>query len=289
MPFPASWIKERLVQSRDAGRLAHAYLLTGSSMDDLERLFRELAGALLNSSASEQREHEDLHVIRPESKSRRLGIDQVRSLEKELRLKSYRGGLKVAGIVAADQLCQGRAEAANAFLKTLEEPPDHSVLFLLSDRPEQLLPTIRSRCLTLPLQKEGQEAPTAILPPDWLEAWHQAGHDSADAAYRRASLLQELFRALREAAESKFSDHPDGSKEEKDALAALIESEFIPLRDRALSEIISSTWSVTPREFALFHGGRICLALDDLRYALSRNIDQSLAIDRACLKISGLI
>jgi len=287
MPFPASWIKERLAHSRDAGRLAHAYLLTGASMDDLEVLFQELAATLLKSPDPR---HPDLHVIRPESKSRRLGIDQVRSLEKDLRLKSYGGGIKVAGIVAADQLCQGRAEAANAFLKTLEEPPNHCVIFLLSDRPEQLLPTIRSRCLTLPLAGDG-ETPTSasLLPPAWIQAWHGAGIETADAAYRRACLLQELFRALRDAAESKYEDHPDGSKEEKDQRAALIESEFIPQRDRALAEIIQSTWTQTPPEFALFQGGRICLALDDLRYSLSRNMDQGLAIDRACMRISGLI
>lgn len=287
MPFPASWIKERLAQSREAGRLAHAYLLTGNSMDDLEVLFQDVAATLLQSPDPQ---HPDLHVIRPESKSRRLGIDQVRSLEKDLRLKSYGGGIKVAGIVAADQLCQGRAEAANAFLKTLEEPPNHCVIFLLSDRPEQLLPTIRSRCITLPLSESGESpASTSLLPPDWIKAWHGAGIDTAAAAYRRSCLLQELFRALRDAAEAKYDDHPDGSKEEKDQRAALIESEFIPQRDRALAEIIQSTWAQTPPEFALFHGGRICLALDDLRYSLSRNMDQGLAIDRACMRISGLI
>jgi len=286
MPFPPSWIKERLTQSRDNGRMAHAYLLTGSDMERLEELFKDLAAIVLKSADPQ---HPDLHVIRPESKSRRLGIDQVRSLEKDLRLKSYGGGAKVAGIVAADQLCQGRAEAANAFLKTLEEPPDHCIIFLLSDRPEQLLPTIRSRCLTLPLEENAETQADAVLPPAWLESWHLAGTGSADAAYRRACLLQELVRALRDAAEAKFSDHPSSSKEEKDQLAALIESEFIPHRDRTLAEIIQSTWRDTPPEIALFQGGRICLALDDLRYALSRNMDQGLAVDRACLKISGLI
>jgi DNA polymerase-3 subunit delta' len=59
--------------------------------------------------------------------------------------------LKVALILEAEWMCIQQAESANAFLKTLAEPPDHSLLLPTSDRLEALLPTIRSRCLTFPV------------------------------------------------------------------------------------------------------------------------------------------
>ncbi|NJK92207.1 MAG: hypothetical protein HC904_10480, partial [Blastochloris sp.] len=141
MPFPASWIKQRLHQAYQDQRLAHAYLLTGDSLPELETLFHQIAADLLDS---DQLQHPDKHLIRPESKSRRLTVEQIRDLEHELQLKARQSRVKIACIIAADRMCLGQAEAANAFLKTLEEPPANSVIFLLSDRPEQLLPTIRS-------------------------------------------------------------------------------------------------------------------------------------------------
>ena len=75
-----------------------------------------------------------------------LRICQVRRLEKLLSLAPYAGGRRVAIVDAADTL---QAEAANAFLKTLEEPPAGSVIILLAERPERLPETVMSRCQRL--------------------------------------------------------------------------------------------------------------------------------------------
>jgi DNA polymerase III delta' subunit len=147
------------------GRLAHAYLFTGHHLEDLEALAGVLAkaincqqplkGAHFHTDSCDRcpscrkidhNTHPDIHWVRPESKSRVITVEQMRNLMKEIQLKPGEADFKVAIIVAADRL---RVEAANAFLKTLEEPPAKSILILLSTDPQRVLETILSRCLRL--------------------------------------------------------------------------------------------------------------------------------------------
>jgi DNA polymerase-3 subunit delta' len=161
---------ELLQRSLARGRLGHAYLFTGDQLDELELLARTLAKTLncldpvktgeaatgavatdccdkcLNCSKIEHNNHADIHWARPESKSRIVTTDQVRELMREIQLKPTEAGYKIAVITAADRL---NTNAANAFLKTLEEPPAKSVLILLSTEPSRILETILSRCLRL--------------------------------------------------------------------------------------------------------------------------------------------
>jgi len=280
MPFAASWIEERLLAAAAEKRLAHAYLLTGPDLDFLCRLFERLAALLLKS---DNPRHPDLHIVRPESKSRRLTVAQIRDLEQELRLKAFQSEWKVAGIVAAERMCLSPAEAANAFLKTLEEPPDHTVIFLMTDRPEQLLPTIRSRCIVLPLEEGTPPAPKA---EPWIQSWLTAKGTGADMAYRRAALLTEHWRELRET-----SQNAADSREnlDEDAAAAQMESAFLLKRDQSLKSLIHRIWEDSAQEETRLSAMKMVEALEELRFSLSRNIDQNLALECACLKISGLI
>jgi DNA polymerase-3 subunit delta' len=91
---------------------------------------------------------ESTRVVRPAMKSRLIGIGAVRELERMLHMAVGEGAWKVGVIVEAERM--GEA-AENAFLKTLEEPPPRTLILLLSATPQALLPTIRSRCLQLPL------------------------------------------------------------------------------------------------------------------------------------------
>ncbi len=85
--------------------------------------------------------HPDLVVIAPEKGEIRVG--EIRAVEEALSLKPYEGRKKVVVIDDADAMNQS---AANAFLKTLEEPPDESLLILVAANPDRLPSTIRSRC-----------------------------------------------------------------------------------------------------------------------------------------------
>ncbi|MFZ5806752.1 MAG: hypothetical protein ACOY3I_06060 [Verrucomicrobiota bacterium] len=295
MPFAASWIEKRVTKAFQTGRLAHAFLISGTDLSALEKLFFRLAHLLLND---EDPQHPDLHILRPESKSRRIVIHQVRELEHALQLKAHRAPYKVAGIFSADRMCAGSAEPANAFLKTLEEPPEHTIIFLLTDHPELLIPTIRSRCLALPLKTE--------LPPDpekklqmLTRAWIDTKGSPADIAYRRAVLLAEYWRQLRDqletALQAEFKQEiqegvKENSEEEEAVFKAHVESQFILLRDRSIAYLITQVWERAQNHaLSRLEAELTCESFDDLRLALSHNMDQSLAIERACLKINRLI
>jgi DNA polymerase-3 subunit delta' len=85
--------------------------------------------------------HPDLKLISPED--RQIKIDEIRLVDEALSFRPFEGRKKVVIVDDADTM---NIAAANAFLKTLEEPPEDSVIILISSRPDRLPATIRSRC-----------------------------------------------------------------------------------------------------------------------------------------------
>src|SRR5207247_3215229 len=139
----------------------------------------------------------EIFVARPESKSRRIVIEQIRDLEHALQMRASNGRRKVAIVSDADRL---QPQAANAFLKTLEEPPKDSLLLLLSALPEALPETILSRCIAIPLalnvelQSNDEEEKLAKL----LQEASRQKSWTIQFAYRLAQEFQRLLRAVRE-------------------------------------------------------------------------------------------
>lgn len=161
---------ERLRQAMQSGRLAHAYLIEGPSGSGKHWLMRQLAAEILSSTPDEVESHPDFHSAAPESRSRRIVTEQVRQLEQMLQKKPLIGTTKVAVIDDADRL---QVNAANAFLKTLEEPPAGSYIILLSSVPDAMLSTILSRCISVPLRSDA--------PPEELAAGRELAETVADA------------------------------------------------------------------------------------------------------------
>src|SRR6266511_3246874 len=155
MPFSRTTALEYLRRAHQQSRLAHAYLITGPPGSGKRLLAADLASLVNSTPAGDvfSAKAREIFVARPESKSRRIVIEQVRDLEHALQMRASNGRRKVAIIFDADRL---QPQAANAFLKTLEEPPRDSLLLLLSALPEALPETILSRCIAIPLASDGE-------------------------------------------------------------------------------------------------------------------------------------
>ena len=243
-----------LQRSLARGRLGHAYLFTGDQIEALEELARTLAKTLncqqpvkTNGVATDAcdkcpsckkiaaENHADIHWVRPESKSRVVTIDQMRELMREIQLKPAESPFKVAVIVGADRL---NPQAANAFLKTLEEPPPKSILILLSTEPSRILETILSRCLRLNFAAETArvlDTEQAI----WLQQFSAAAAAEQKSLFGRYRLLDSLLQRLgairaqteeRLSARSPLEKHGDAEKDLREQweteLAAAIEAEY---------------------------------------------------------------
>jgi len=145
-PDPIVALKKRLHE----GALHHGILLLGKSVPSADNAALLLAQELL-SLDQETGIHPDLFHLRPTGKARIITVEKTRELISIINRTSNQGGCKVAIIHEADRM---RKEAANAFLKTLEEPPPDTFILLTTSRPYSLLATIRSRCLLVRLPKE---------------------------------------------------------------------------------------------------------------------------------------
>jgi DNA polymerase-3 subunit delta' len=253
--FPEQQQAVQLLQrSMERGRLGHAYLFTGHSLSQLEDFALALAKTLncqhpvlsngiavdscdacLACRKAEHSNHPDIHWVRAESKSRIISVEQMRDLMKEIQLKPGEAQFKVAIIVAADRM---KTEAANAFLKTLEEPPARSILILLSTEPQRLIETILSRCLRLNLATEGSvHAEPADI--DWLKSFSEVAAIPQKSLLGRYRLLDVLLQRLTQmkqvidetlSARSPLQQYKDAEKDliEKweHELTAAIEAEY---------------------------------------------------------------
>ncbi len=162
------------------GRLSHAYLLVGPPHVGKGTLALDLARAVNCTSKEDtspchqctqcrritSRLHADVRVIGlnqdddKASRRREISIEEVRSVSSQAHLKPYEGACRVYIFEDAETMSE---EAANALLKTLEEPPPDTLLILLTSQEDRLLPTIKSRCTRIELKPMAQHEITRYL------------------------------------------------------------------------------------------------------------------------------
>lgn len=142
----------------EADRMPHALLIHEAPGAGGEWLAAWIARMLLGTDRDV---HPDWISVRPVDESRQIRIEQVRELSQELALTSHQGGYKVGLISPADVM---NRFAANALLKTLEEPSPRTILMLVVTQPSRLPATILSRC-----QRIHVRAPTRAEAIAWLE------------------------------------------------------------------------------------------------------------------------
>ena len=157
------------------GRMPHGLLLHGPDGVGKERFAAVLAaglfcrqridgltpcGACPDCALSRAGSHPDLHWLRKPEDKKSIGVDQVREVCDALGMTSMRGGYRVAIISPASIMT---TSAQNALLKTLEEPAPRTLLVLVTSRPSQLLPTLRSRCQRVEVPRPEVAQATAWL------------------------------------------------------------------------------------------------------------------------------
>jgi DNA polymerase-3 subunit delta' len=253
---------QRLLARRE--RMPHALLVTGPAGIGKAAFAKELARSLLCESPAsglacgrcpschwfDQSNHPDYREIVPEvaeeadpeaaegegakepgKKSLVIKIDQIRAIGDFVALTTHRAGFRVLVLRPAETL---QAAAANALLKTLEEPPPATVIVLVSDRPARLLPTIRSRCQVLRLRAPARDVALA-----WLQ---EAGAADAAASLALAGGAPLLALALAQPEERDWRVRVVGELSRPDGAHALA---FAAGIDSALLErmvFVMQTW-----------------------------------------------
>jgi DNA polymerase-3 subunit delta' len=320
MAFLPADILERLRHAHAGGRLPHAMLISGSAGSGRAELAMSIAGLVNETDATGATSHPDVHKLEPESKSRRILVEPFRQFCEPFFSTSFRPGATKTGIILeADRL---HPNAANAFLKTLEEPPANTLFILVTSNPGQLPVTIVSRCAHFPLRDAGLpalEGPAAEIADATGEMLSSPPSSRTGAALRLARRLQRLLREARENVEDELSAafkaekkrlgdtaEEEWLKDEEARLKALVEARVLATRQHLASVVAERTADVlrarhgvatlqfpaleaeSRRLAAQFDDAALLRVLDGaarLRLFLDRNLKEDLALEAGCLAL----
>lgn len=310
--------KHILRQALRHQRVAHAYLFAGPDGVGKRLVALALARALLCRTGTgcgdctqcrkvDHNNHPDIHLLDADGAT--IKIDQVRELQKELALKPLEGQHKICLIDGAEYL---NPAAANALLKTLEEPQPNTLIILLSSRPESLLVTIRSRCQKLPFQRLPKQRLAEVL-TDRLELGEVEASVLAalsDGSFKKAlGQNRELYLERRRALLRSLSALSSGSTiplfklaeelaGDKDILPEILEIFQAFYRDllllkhgRPQSDLVNQDLLETLHRQAGHETTESLLqklqALEAGRYHLQRNVNRQLAMEIMLMRMNA--
>ena len=271
LPWQAG-AKAQLQRDMDAGRLPHALLISAYPGWGEVELSQWLALKLLSQAPDADPRalaHPDLRWIAPDGE--RIKVEQIRALAEYAQGKPQAAPAKVAVLECADAM---NIHAANALLKTLEEPPGATHLVLASHRAGALPPTVRSRCRQVRIPRDRAAA----------LAWLQARREDAAGEGDGAALLQDYDGAPLLAA----SGARQGERPMRDILAELARGSAAALIDelqaqdpRRLSQRWARWLTVAMRQDAA-PSRRLFAFVDELLW-FHRQITESSSANRQLL------
>ena len=254
MAFTVAKAFELVSAAHERSRLAHAFLITGPRGSGKQDLAAKIASMLNGEKEQEadlwgepvieenphleELEGEYVRVIRPRSKSRQIAVDDMRELEKMMHQASPRGTWKVGVIVDADRMNES---SENAFLKTLEEPPVDSLLLLLSGDPEQLLPTVWSRCLHIALAPRSPDQRPELVQKllQILGKVTQNGLGEIESGLLVKAGLEGLLRERKEEIDAQYHEK---LKEEKARYQKVVEGDWLKEREKVFEAAASAEY-----------------------------------------------
>lgn len=179
-------LKTNLISARRKGKLSHFYLISGPAGSGRHTLADLVAKALLCEEPDgpcghcracrkvESHTHPD-YILADDPSSRTVKVSFVRDIRSDMFIRPNEGVKKIYLFPRAQDM---GLEAQNALLKVLEEPPAYGVFLLLTDNPDKLLPTIRSRCVELKMQPLSEEILRSVLHREFPES-SEAGISAA--------------------------------------------------------------------------------------------------------------
>jgi len=299
-------------------RVAHAYLFEGPDGVGKRLVALALARALLCQTRQgcgdcapcrkvDHNNHPDIHLLDAEGAT--IKIDQVRALQQQLALRPLEGEYRICLIDGAQQL---NPAAANALLKTLEEPQPNTVIILLSSQPEALLTTIRSRCQRLPFQRVPKQRLTEILADrlDLQETEAAVLAALSDGSFKKAlgpnkelylQQRRELLRSLLTLSSGsiiplfKFAEELAGGKEQIQDILEIFQAFYRDLlllkHGRPEQELVNLDMKETLYRQLNRETTQSLLkkleALDAGRYHLHRNVNRQLAMELMLMRMNA--
>lgn len=310
--------KEILRHALEHRRVAHAYLFEGPEGIGKRLMALALARALLCKTGTgcgdcppcrkvDHNNHPDIHLLDAEGAV--IKIDQVRALQQELALRPLEGRYKLCLIDGAEKF---NPAAANALLKTLEEPQPNTVIILLSSHPESLLTTIRSRCQRLPFQRLPQKRLTSILANRLDLAESEAAILAAlsDGSFKKAlgqnrelylERRRELLRSLMALSagsvipQFKLAEQLAAEKEQLDEILEIFQAFYRDLlllkHGRPETDLVNQDLrEMLHRQLPLETTESLLKKLQTLeagRYHLQRNVNRQLALEVMLMRLNA--
>lgn len=319
------WAVRQLQVALARNDVPHALLITGPESVGKMTLARVLTGALLCKGPEEDRpcgvclscrklasgNHPDFMLVAPEARESRLKIDQIRAVERFLALTPNESAHKIALIDGFERATIG---AANALLKTLEEPPPYAHLVLLAQDADLLLPTIVSRAQQLALRPLSRSVVERALIQQWHIPAEQAGYlarisggrmgwairAATEPAYhqRMSTALAMLIELLNQDLPSRFAVAQTLVRDAEIELGEVLEYWLTGWRDVVLlqtgnAEAVTyfnhrETLAAIAQNLPLNSAVAAVKALEQCREALQRNANTQLQIENLLLNLPSL-
>lgn len=312
-------VVDGLRRSLAGGKTAHAYIFEGpagcgrrtTALALIQALFcragdDDACGVCPSCRKVSVGSHGDIHLVEPLPGKRDISIAQLRDLQRDLAMRPYEAPRSACIIEPADRM---NVSSANSFLKTLEEPPGHALIILITENADMLLPTIRSRCqllrfaplspeqVRLLLERGGMDADSAsLLAPLADGSMQRAGElDNEALTARRERLMHHLALLSPERIATIFdaSEELSGSRDETLETVDMLLSFCRDLLHLAAGsgEIVNTTLRPTLERFVgrLELAGALKLAENvmEARRSLQRNANAKLTLDTLFIRMAA--